>query len=355
MEFKLSKLAYLSIIISAIIVLLYFAQGILIPIAFSVILAFLLYPVCDFFETKLGFPRILGIISTYLLVVILFTGIGWFFGAQMMSLFKNIQSFGEEIRSLITNVIETIDDEWLGPGLSISDLYKNGSSNLISSSTSFLGKTLSSSTNFLVYSALIVVYTFLFLLYRTSFKVFILNRFSGEKEEKVSQILMSIRQVAQKYFYGLFMIIIILGILNGVGLLLIGIDYPFLFGFLAALLAIVPYIGTFIGGMLPTFYALINYDSIWMPVLVILLYTGIQTIEGNILTPNIVGSQVSLNPMVALVALITGGVIWGIAGMVLFIPLTAVLKVVFDHIEPLQPFGRLMGSNFRYLEKINRK
>lgn len=353
MKIKLSNLANLSIVVSVIFALMYFGQGILIPIVFSVILAFLLYPVCDILESKLKFPRILSIITTYLLVIILFVGIGWFFGAQLMNLFKNIQSFGEEIRTLIKQLIETIDKEVLGPNISIRDFYLNGKSNLLSSSTNFLGKTIISSTNFLVYAVLIIVYTFLFLLYRTSFKVFILNRFGGDQEEEVQKFLFSVRRVSQKYFYGLFMIILILGILNGTGLLIIGIDYPYLFGFLAALLAIIPYIGTFIGGMLPTIYALINYDSIWMPVFVIMLYTGIQTIEGNILTPNIVGSRVSLNPLVALVALITGGIIWGIAGMILFIPLTAVLKVVFDHFEPTKPFGRLMGSDFRSLKKTN--
>jgi len=126
----------------------------------------------------------------------------------------------------------------------------------------------------------------------------------------------------------------------------IGIDFPFLFGYLAAVLTIIPYIGTTIGGMLPTFYALVTYDSLWMPISVIALYLTIQTIEGNILTPKIVGNKVSLNPLFALISLLVGGLLWGIAGMILFIPIMAIVKVIFDHIESLQPYGILLSSDF---------
>ena len=141
-------------------------------------------------------------------------------------------------------------------------------------------------------------------------------------------------------------VIIIVGTLSGFGLWIIGLDYPFLFGYFGALLAIIPYIGTFIGGLIPVLYALINYNNIWTAVFVLGWYVLIHVIEGNVLTPKIVGSQVSLNPLIALIAIITGALIWGIPGMVLFIPSMAVLKVVFDHIDSLKPFALLLSSDF---------
>ncbi|MFW6226956.1 MAG: AI-2E family transporter, partial [Bacteroidota bacterium] len=153
---------------------------------------------------------------------------------------------------------------------------------------------------------------------------------------------------------------LILGALNGTGLWLIGLDYPFLFGYFAAFLAIIPYIGTFIGGLIPTTYAIIYTDSLWTPLMVVALYSGIQALEGNILTPKIVGSKVSINPLFALIALITGGFMWGIAGMILFIPSLAILKVIFDQVDSLKPYGALLSSDFgnknkRIFQKISNK
>ena len=193
---------------------------------------------------------------------------------------------------------------------------------------------------------LTLVYTFLFLLYRTAFKEFILYHFRGGKRDRAEEMVTKIQKVAQNYFFGIILIIIILGTLNGTGLWIIGLDYPFLFGFFAALLAIIPYIGTFIGGLLPTLYALINYDSIWTAVAVVGLYVSVQAVEGNILTPKIVGSRVSLNPLIALVSLFIGGLIWSIAGMILFIPIIGILKVIFDSIDTFKPYGLLLSSHF---------
>src|SRR5690606_17310314 len=111
-----------------------------------------------------------------------------------------------------------------------------------------------------------------------------------------------------------------LGTINSLGLYIIGIEHAMLFGFFAAFLNIIPYIGTTIGGSLPVLYALLNYDELWRPIAVLIFYQLVQTVEGNFITPKIVGSKVSINPFIAIVVLIIGGFYWGIAGMVLSIP-----------------------------------
>jgi predicted PurR-regulated permease PerM len=89
---------------------------------------------------------------------------------------------------------------------------------------------------------------------------------------------------------------------------------------------------------------LLTKDSIWYAVGVAGAFTVVQFLEGNFITPNIVGSKVSVNPLAAIIALILGGMLWGPAGMILSIPFTAILKVILDNIEPLEPFGFLLGE-----------
>ncbi len=343
---NLTKITRIVIIITFIIAALYFASGILIPIAFAVIFSLLLYPACNIFEKRLNLPKIASIILTFLLVFAVISGIGYFFSRQFFNLFDSIKDFSQNLERLFNRIITVINEEVFAGKLSSDELIGTSAERLIRS-TGIIGKTITSSTTFITYSVLVMVYTFLFLLYRNSFKKFILFHFKKtEARDKTGKILHNIQRVAQNYFYGLFLIIFIVGTLNGMGLWAIGLEYPFLFGYFASLLTIIPYIGTFIGGLLPFLYATINYDELWRPIAVVLLYTTIQTIEGNILTPKIVGSRVSLNPFIALLSLFIGAALWGLAGMVLFIPLMAILKVIFDSIQPLKPYGLLLGSSF---------
>ena len=330
-------------IISMIIILMYFAKTILVPLFFGFFLALLLNPVCTFFNKKL--PNILSITLTFLLLISLISSVFFFFGTQFYQLFQEVRNFGDIIQSSITTLLQRIDQLIMPDGMELKEIVKKESSSIIASNR-LIENTITLSTTFIVNFGLVFVYAFLFLLYRSSFKKFILYHFSKDRKEYASGIIKNIKKVAQNYFYGLIIIILILGTLNGFGLYFIGLDYPFLFGYFAALLAIIPYIGTFIGGLLPTIYALINNDNIWTAAFVVLWYITIQAIEGNILTPKIVGSKVSLNPLVSIIGLITGGVFWGIAGMVLFIPLLAVVKVFLDSIDSLKPYGLLLSSDF---------
>jgi len=358
LNFQLSKAVNIIVLITFIIALLYLGRTILVPLTFGIVFSLLLYPLTSFFEDH-HVPRIISIIITFVIVFLVITGIIAFFSSQVVNLFDDIKNFGQMLENLATKLIKLLNDalpfEQEVTLRSISD-----SGDILSSSRNIISKTIVSSTTFITFSIFIIVYTFLFLLYRSSFKRFFIMHFTDENKDTAASVINKIQKVAQHYFYGLFVVILIVGTLNGFGLWIIGLDYPFLFGYLAAFLTIIPYLGTTIGGSIPFLYALINYDSIWVPVAVVALYVSVQTLEGNILTPKIVGASVSLNPLFALISLILGGMIWGIAGMILFIPLMAVLKVVFDNVESLQPYGLLLSSNFAsnkedFIDKLNMK
>lgn len=336
------------IVFTFIIALVYFGKDVLKPLAFAVFFSLLLYPVSKFFERRL--PRFMSISIVIFLVIILILGILSFFGTQVYQLFNNIKDFGSNLQNVFHKVLDFVDNKIIQNQFELDSLVQMKPQNFLNPAE-FVEQTIVNSSGFLFSAGLVLVYTFLFLLYRTSFKTFIINHYPEDTREEVRKMLYTIQKVSQNYFFGLFIIIMILGVLNGLGLWLIGIDYAFFFGFFAAFLAIIPYIGTFIGGMLPFLYALINYDNIWISILVLLWYMMVQTIEGNILTPKIVGSKVSLNPLFALIILLIGELIWGIAGMILFIPLMAILKVILDNSDSFKSYSQLLGSDFGHDEK----
>ena len=147
----------------------------------------------------------------------------------------------------------------------------------------------------------------------------------------VQKVLAKIRRLVGSYLVGMLLVIALLACVYSLGLWLIGLPNPLFWGSMAAILAIIPYIGTFIGGLLPFVYALLFMNSFWQPIAVVALFVIVQQIEGNFITPKVVGDRVDLNPLAAILALFVWAFIWGIGGMIIALPLTAILKILCDH------------------------
>jgi predicted PurR-regulated permease PerM len=151
-------------------------------------------------------------------------------------------------------------------------------------------------------------------------------------------------KIQQNYLLGLIKVMIIVGFLNSIGLLLLGIGNPFFFGFLAAFLLLIPYVGIFIGSLLPAIVALATKDSAWYAFGVIVIFSFIQFLEGNFITPKITGSKVSINAFIAILSFVIFAMLWGLAGMIVALPITATLKIIFDNTPEYQAYGFLMGE-----------
>ena len=201
----------------------------------------------------------------------------------------------------------------------------------------------------LVGIVVISVYVFLMLLYRHIFINFVQKLAPKDQEsEKVSR---EVANVSKQYLAGRFIVIGIVAVINSVGLTLIGIKQGIFFGVLAALLDLIPYIGIIIGAGLPLIMSLVNHEKMWPFFAVLGLFVFVQLLENYYLTPRIVGSHVRLSPLFTLIAVLIGGYVWGVAGMILFIPFLAMLKIIFDHIRPLHPYGYLIGDPDNRTEK----
>ncbi|WP_375559898.1 AI-2E family transporter [Bernardetia sp. OM2101] len=318
------------------------AKGLLIPFTYSVLISFILYPMCRFFERK-GVPRIFSILLCFFIVVAGLFGLFYFFSTQVVSIVSEFENFREKLLNLVHQGIEQYNKVVPNAKLDDESLLNQSKKWLSSSGSSLLSGTLNQTSNFFSGLILIPIYVFLLLLYRTGIQKVALRFVHQDYRLAFRHLLQDVQQVGQKYIGGLITIIFIIGLLDSVALWIIGLDSPFFFGFLAACLAIIPYIGTGIGALLPALYALMNHSPT-TALYVLIAFWAVQFLEGNFLTPKIIGGEVSLNPLAAILSLIAGGFVWGLSGMVLFIPLAAIMKIVCQNYKELEPIAGLMGD-----------
>lgn len=337
------KLASIFVALISGVYILFVLRETLIPLAFSVLLAILLHPVCVWLEHK-KVPRIVAILLSILVLIVVIFILVWVVTIQ-------IGGFAEELPR-ITEKAENILDETLTMGekyLSISRTQQVSEAkkylvNMLSEGRAVLLNTLVTTTGAISTFILLPLYVFFFLLYRDFFRRFFYKAISNVPSADLNALLKKIYLVIQSYLSGLFLVIIIVGILNSIGLLILGIPHAIFFGFLAGFLILIPYIGILIGSLFPALMSIVTMESAWYAVGVIGVMSFVQFLEGNFITPNIVGSKVSVNPMAAIVALFLGGQLWGLSGLILALPMTAILKVIMDAVPSLEPYGFLLGE-----------
>lgn len=339
----LQKIAHGLIIFVICVYGLFVLQDILIPFIIAGLFSFLLFPVSNFFEKK-GLNRVLSITITILLSVV-FTGVATYFIISQIL----------ELESLIP-IIEKKSVIWFSEfekilrhnfRISHTQLISESQkyvTEILKNSTKVLSQTLSTTSNFLMNFSLLPLYIFLFLLYRDFLRTFIFKLMKTSSKHKISLTINKVNEVIKNYLVGLLLVILIVGLLNTTSLFILGIEHAIFFGFFAAVLVLIPYIGIAIGSALPIIVALITKDSYWYAVGVAGSFAAVQFLEGNFITPMVVGNKVSINSLIAIISLLLFGTLWGVSGLVLALPLTAILKVIFDSSEHLKAWGFLLGD-----------
>jgi predicted PurR-regulated permease PerM len=320
------------------------ARSILIPISFALLISFILLPLANRYE-KWGVQRMSAALLAILTTVLVLGGGIFLFSTQIVSIVGEFSHFQEKIIRVLAEATAWLNSSVsLVPNLEKGELMEQLKEWLNKSSGSLVQQTFTGTAGFVAGFIATIIFTFLFLIYREGFKQAIIMYFPDEKKDRAMIMLKSIQQVGQKYLVGVVLIVIIIGLINSIALLIIGIDYPFFFGFLAAVLAIIPYIGTTLGATIPVLYAFMMYDSLWIPLAVAITFWAIQVVESNYLSPKVVGGTLKVNALAAIISIIVGAAIWGVAGMILFLPFTAMLKVVCREYEELKPIALFLGE-----------
>ena len=337
-----AKLAFTLISLLAIFVILYYGQGIIIPVIMAALFAILLNPLCNFLKNKLRFPHLFAVIVTVSIFVLFFVGIVFFLSWQISDMMNDWAKIKANVNIHINNLQQMVRDNFNLSEREQNEMLGNAASD---TGKNLVGSTLVSVTDTLVNFILLPIYIFLILLYRNHFIKFLGKLYAPEHHAKLREILGQIKGSVQSYIVGLFIEMIIVSVLTTVGFMIIGVEYAFLLGVITGILNLIPYVGILIAGLLSMAASLTGSPDLSIVVGVIVVNVIVQFVDNNFLVPMIVSSKVEINALVSIVGIIVGGAVAGVSGMFLAIPLIAIMKVIFDRIDELKPWGYLMGDD----------
>ena len=332
---------------SGLLVLFILVQGraILVPMVVALLLSMILHPVACRIEGW-GIARLWSLILTFLATTLLVLGIIFLFSTQIGALTGDLDGFLDKLSKTANSLVDMINkNSPLQLELRFSDLVNEEW--LLQSGAPIISDTISITGTVFSGLILVTIYSFLILLYRRGIFQSLVSFMASKNRESFSRLLVEIKSIGQKYILGIGTLILLLAFLYSLTLWMFGLDYPLLFGLLAASLAIVPYVGTTLGAAIPVIFAYYSHDSIWYAVGIMLTFMAIQFVEGNLLTPKIVGGAMNLNALASIFALFLGYFIWGISGMILFLPLMAIFKIICEHVEVLNPLGALLSEDIK--------
>jgi predicted PurR-regulated permease PerM len=338
-----AKASLIIVGLSAFITMLYLGKDLLIPVIYAMIIAIVLSPAVNFLVKK-GLNRSLAIGITLFLMIALTIFVVIILSHEIIQLSDSFPKLLEKFNQLTGQL-----SRWLSENFNISIRKVNlmiaeKKTDLLANTSDGIGQTLITTGNIVIVLILIPVYVFMILFYQPLLLEFIHKLFSADKRKEVNEVLSATRKIVQSYLVGLLLEAGIVAILNSTALLILGIDFAVLLGVIGAILNIVPYIGGLIAVALPMMIALASDLSPSYCLLVLACYVLIQFIDNHYIIPKVVASKVKVNALVSIIVVLAGGALWGVPGMFLSIPLIAILKVIFDHIEPLKPWGYLLGD-----------
>ena len=331
--------------------ILFIAKSIIIPLVFATIIAIMLNPVVDFL-VRIKINRVVAIAIVMMLTFIVLFAFVSLVISQISRFSDSWPILVEKFTGIINQNISDAASYFDKDPQKIHEWITKVQGEIINSSTAAIGQTLVIVGSGLVVLFLLPVYIFLILFYQPILLEFIHRLFSTDYHNKINEIVSQVKKVIQQYLFGLLIEAVLVAILDTAALLILGIEYALLLGIFGALLNMIPYIGGLIAVAMPMMVALVTKTPVYA-IYVMIAYYLIQLIDNNYIVPKIVASKVKINALFSIIVVIAGNALWGIPGMFLSIPVLAIVKLICDHIEPLKPWGFLLGDTMPPLLKIN--
>ncbi|MFD2247066.1 AI-2E family transporter [Pontibacter ruber] len=324
-------------------VILYFGRSLFVPLSFALLISFVLYPVCRWLEDR-RVPRWGAIVLCLLVLMVMVGVLAWLLLSQMMR-------FGEEWPALQEKLQATWHDlsHYLDQRLGVDILEQNRwlnsmAGNAAANVLKMVQGVLYTSAVSVVLLVLIPLYSALILYYREQLAEALFSLFPQSEHRNIRAILHETITTYYNFIKGMVIVYVVVGVLNSLGLYLLGVPHAIFFGVVASILTFIPYVGIIIGAILPMAVAWITYDSLWYPAGVVAVFSVVQYLEANLIFPWAVSYRLQVNMLFTLLAIVAGGILWGASGMILFIPFLAIIKLIADKHEELRPVSLLLAT-----------
>jgi predicted PurR-regulated permease PerM len=313
-------------------------------LSFSLLISFILYPICKWLEKK-GMKRQMAIFVSVLLLTLLISVVFYLLLNRFIAFSHEWQSLKVKLTDTFTQLSVFLTEQTGFSNERQLTVFRNFIDNSGSQMVSFVQNIAYSFSESVLFLLVIPVFSALLLYHRRMLVKVLYEIFPSNKRETIHEVLVETIHAYYNFIKGMLLVYLIVGLLNSIGLLILGIPHPFLFGFVASVLTFIPYFGIMVASLLPITVAWITYNSIWYPMGVILVFGIVQILEANVIFPFAVSSRLKINTLVVLIVIIAGGIIWGGAGMILFIPFLGILKLIADRTESLKALSMLLGGN----------
>lgn len=336
------------------VIIMSYGKFILIPLAFSALFSMLLSPVIKRLESW-GVGRVISIVLALSIITIFLAGFITLITIQLIQFSDNLPDITDKLKNASYAGIHFIESTTGINEARLTEYLKNGLKNLFETGSEFMSSLADTAKGALIFLGLLPIFIFFMLYYKEMYRTFLEKTFVESHNSDIDIVIKRVQSVTQNYLVGVFTVIGIMAVLNSIGLLIVGLDYAIFFAVLASFLAIIPFVGSILGMLPAVIYAFLFGDTLLLPLLVIMVFTIVQLTESSFITPKIIGSKVSINPFVAIIVLLIGGELWGIAGMILFIPMIGILRVGFAQVKVLEPYGYLLGNIIDYKESERKK
>lgn len=340
---KISKLTQPLFLIILVIGLLILLKAFLIPFSYGLLIALLVYPICKKLEMK-RVPRQMAIFISIFSIILILGFVVFIFILQVKVLDKEIPELTIKLNQFLVNA-----QNWINTTLGLSiieqeDLIITTGKNLFSNIDKIITGSFSFAAETLLYLAIIPFYSILILFYRGKLVDFVGFLIGEKNKQNLPAVLSETIHMYFNYIKGMLWVYIIVGILNSLGLFMLGVDYAILFGMVTAFMTIIPYVGIMISSILPVSMIWIETDNILYPIGVLGVFTVVQYLEANIIFPYVVGKQLGVNTLISITSIFIGGVLWGVSGMILFLPFAALVKIISGHVDSLKPIHTLFNN-----------
>jgi predicted PurR-regulated permease PerM len=329
------------------ILLLYLGKPLLVPMFFGLLVALLLYRPCQWLESRY-WPRGIAVAFLMALVILLFLGIIVLLGAEINILIKYIPKVSLRLTALADQLQNWLEFQYNMPRNTSGNWLDNSISGAGSHLSTFLGNLFSATVSTVIMLVMIPIYGSLFLYHRRTFVKSLKAAMPEQTRAFIEPVLRQSIVTYYKYVKGNFFVYCIVGILNSIGLILLDIEHPVLYGMLTSFMMVIPYFGIFISASIPVSIALITKDASWYPLAVVGVFGFIQYLESNVIFPRVVGEQLNLSTWSTLVSMIAATILWGISGMILITPFLGIFKIVSEKVPAWQPITNLLGREYGY-------
>jgi len=323
-------------------IILYFGKSLFIPLSYALFVAIVLYPVCKWLEQH-KWPRSLAITAGLLIITILFAALVGLLVVEINALRAEWPELMQRLRPSLAALQEWLQHHFNIALSSQEEWWNTITRQLSDNSGGIMRSTLSTTSSLLFMLFLVPVFAALFLYNRLPFVQFLEKVAGNSHSKEVRPLLHEVIHTYFNFVKGMLLVYLIVGILNSIGLFALGIPHAFLFGLLTAIMTIIPYVGIIISALLPVAIAWITHDSIWYPLGVVAIFGVVQYLEANVIFPRVVGAQLNISTWATLVAVLAGGILWGVSGMILFIPFLAIGKLVLEKMDPEHPVNILLA------------